>query len=109
MQSLSKQEFLKLMHFPRHWLDWDMYPDELFQNQVSRYEPGHEGGSEHDRNGAFHWWLRREPTKEELRKLVELSFLDPDQLMARDVREYIARAKKCDSEIRKLLVGERGG
>lgn len=107
MKKISKRDFLRLLRFPIQWLDWEMYPDELFEVQVSRYEPGHESGSEHDRNGAFHWWLRRDPTREQLRKLVHLSFLDPDQHMAQDVRRYIAQAKNCDAEITGLLSSNR--
>lgn len=100
---MNKEEFLKRMHYPKEWLDWGMYPDELFEGQLALYKPGDERGSEHDRNGAFHWWLKRSPTKEQLKKLVALSFLDPDSLMAEDVRGHIANAKNCDNEIRELL------
>ena len=101
--SMTKLEFVILFAYPRQWLEWDMFPDELFLQQSTPYKPGDERGSEHDRNGAFHWWLRRDPTKEQLRKLVALSRLDPDPDMAEDVRRYISKAKSCDDEIRELL------
>lgn len=70
----------------------DMFPDELFDEIWGGYEPGHEDASEHDRNGIFHWWLKRQPESEVLLKLVKISYVDPDQLMAADVRSYIAKA-----------------
>jgi hypothetical protein len=103
MERLSKVEFLRLLNFPKEWLEWSMYPDELFDAQAARHVPGDERGSEHDRNGAFHWWLKREPTKDVLRKLVALSYLDPDSEMGADVRRYIARAKHCDKEIEESI------
>jgi len=96
--SMSKLEFLRLMKFPREWVDLDMYPDELFNIQAPRYQPGHELGAEHDRNGAFHWWLHREPTKSHLRYLLMLASLDPDPLLGQDLRQYIRRAKSFDDE-----------
>ena len=90
---MTHDEFLRLMKFPKEWLEWEMIPDELARMQVERYEPGHEKGSEHDRNGAFHWWLKRSPDNVQLDKLEKLSFLDPDQIMAADVRKYIAKAR----------------
>ena len=51
---MTKIEFLKLMRFPTEWDTLGMYPDELFAFQLAHYEPGHEEGAEHDRNGAFH-------------------------------------------------------
>ncbi|BDU20397.1 hypothetical protein DYGSA30_18540 [Dyella sp. GSA-30] len=89
---MTKAEFLTLMRFPMEWLSWNLYPDELFEGQFGLYEPGHERGSEHDRNGAFHWWLNRDPDTDTLWKLLSLTKLDPDQLMAQDARRYILRA-----------------
>ena len=100
---MDKIEFLTRMKFPIEWITWGMYPDELAKLQVPKYEPNHENGSEHDRNGAFHWWLKRNPTKEQLIKLVRLSFLDEDQVMGGDVRQYILLAKNCDEDISKLV------
>jgi hypothetical protein len=102
-RGISKAEFLGIMNFPGQWSEWDMYPDELFESQAARYEQGHEEGSEHDRNGAFHWWLKREPDKKVLRKLALLSYLDADQGMGADVRTYIVRARHCDEELLALM------
>jgi hypothetical protein len=113
---MGKEQFLLLMHFPREWLDWDMYPDELFGAQLKLYKRGDERASEHDRNGAFHWWLltnpegqskRKAPSKAQLKRLVKLTFLDPDKGMAADVRTYIAKAEECDQELLDMMKGRQ--
>lgn len=88
---IDHEKFLEVMNFPKEWIEWNMLPPELVQLQVNGYEVGHENSSEHDRNGAFHWWLKKKPqmSKGEINKLYRLTFLDPDQLMASDVRRYI--------------------
>ena len=78
-----------------------MYPDELFEIQVSGYSPGHEKSGEHYRDGAFYWWLHKEPAPEQLIVLTGLSMLDPDQLMAGDIRNHIIESKNSNSAIRK--------
>jgi hypothetical protein len=83
----SKINFLRLMKFPEMWLDWGMYPDTLAEIQFKCYEPGHEKSSEHFRFGAFCWWEKNIQSKEELKKLLELSYLDIDQGMATQARE----------------------
>ncbi len=93
------------MKFPLEWERLGMYPEELFLWQVSGYEAGHEDGSEHDRNGAFHWWLRRSPGKVELAKLIQLAACDPDPMLGEDVRKYIRRASAFDSELAALEEG----
>jgi len=99
---VNKNEFLKLMNFPNDWLQLDMYPDGLFAVQLAGYVPGHEHGSEHDRNGAFHWWLRKKPTKAELENLVRLAAADPDALLGNDVLQYIREADAYDEQIAAL-------
>jgi len=78
---MTRDEFLQLMHFPIEWDTLGMYPQELFEGQVGMYKPGDERGAEHDRNGAFHWWLRRGPTKLQVEKLRQLASLDPDPFL----------------------------
>lgn len=98
------------MRFPQEWISWGMYPDELLEWQLPRYEPGHESASEHDRNGAFHWWLRRQPSKEELQKLIRLAALDPEPLLGEDLRQYFRKAATFDDELAALdkeLFGRR--
>ena len=89
---MNKSDYLSLMKFPPEWLAWNLYPDELFQGQVVLYRAGDEAGSEHDRNGAFHWWLKQEPSLEVLRKLLLLTHIDCDPIMAADARKCIEEA-----------------
>lgn len=106
---MTKFEFLKVMRFPKEWEVLGMYPDDLFNWQVSGYEPGHEQAPEHDRNGAFHWWLRRNPSKIELEKLLRLAAADPDPFLAGDLRDRIRKATAFDADLaaldRKLFPG----
>lgn len=88
---MTKLQFMNRMHFPADWHSWEMYPDELYRLQRESYEPGNEDASEHFRNGAFHWWLKRDMSDAQLIKLIFLTAQDPDRLMARDVRRYIRR------------------
>ncbi len=93
---MDKGDFLSLMRFPMQWLDWDMYPDELFEGQVGRYSPGDEDGAEHDRNEAFHWWRKRQLSQDQYKKLSQLTYLDPDKGLGADVRTYLERAKPAN-------------
>ena len=99
---MTKPEFLELMRYPKEWLTLDMYPDELFHGQLSLYVPGDERASEHDRNGAFHWWLRRQPSKAELQNLLRLAALDPEPTLADDLRQYIRKATAFDEQVAAL-------
>ena len=86
---MTKSEFLHLMRFPLEWDTLGMYPQELFELQISRYEPGHEDGAEHDRNGAFHWWLRKGPSTRQVEILRRLASFDPDPLLGEDMLRYL--------------------
>lgn len=87
------------MKFPKEWLDYGMYPEDLWEFQKNGFDEEHVEASEHDRNGAFHWWLRKDPTKDELIKLVKLTFLDPDPIMAADVRSHIRKHPNADQDV----------
>jgi len=100
---MTKSEFLHLMGYPEEWLVWDMYPDELFQKQFEMYRPGDERGAEHDRNGAFHWWLKKDLDEDRLKKLIALTFKDTDQIMAADVRRYISNRSSLSQALKALL------
>lgn len=101
---MKKEHFLMQMHFPIEWLTFDLYPDDLFAGQIELYRKDNdEESSEHYRNGAFHWWLRRSPDKEVLIKLIHLTFLDLEQLMADDVRSYIIKSERFDNELKELM------
>jgi hypothetical protein len=106
---MTRSEFLALMKFPVEWDQYGMYPDELFRWQVSAYQQGHEEASEHDRNGAFHWWLRRNPSKQQLEMLLLLARVDPDEALAQDVRAYLRKAQHFDSDLAKIDAELFGG
>ncbi len=99
---MDKSEFLNLMEYPAEWLEWNMYPDELWQKQLP-YRRGDERGAEHYRNGAFHWWLKQSITTDQLKRLVLLTFKDPDPLMAEDVRKYIESRNDLPQDVQELL------
>ena len=99
---MTRDGFMALMKYPELWRSLEMYPDELFHEQLAGYLPGHEEGCEHDRNGAFHWWLRREPSKLDLEKLLRLSYADPDIALGEDVRNYLRQADGFDEELREF-------
>ena len=87
---MTRDSYLRLMAFPVEWSAWGMLPEALIDRQIDAYEPGHEAASEHDRHGAFQWWLRQEPTEDQLVALARLSWLDPDAIMGAHVRQCIA-------------------
>ncbi len=90
---MSVEEYLNLMRFPVEWREWGMLPEAEFLNSlIASYKPGMENASEHDRNGVFHWWLKREPTEAQLISLAKLTLLDPDPLMAGSVKNHIRKA-----------------
>lgn len=99
---MNKNAFIKLMRYPREWVEWDMLPDELINEQLAQFKPG--SSAERYRTDAFHFWLRREPSKAILLKLIRLSYLDPDPLMAYCLRkDHIARAENVDEEVSRAL------
>lgn len=97
------ESYLALMHFHPKWNAYGLVPADYLQMLIASYEPGMERASEHDRNGVFHWWLKQSPAKDVLVKLVELSYLDADQLMADDVRRHITKSKRFDSEVAQAI------
>ncbi|SCM51376.1 hypothetical protein BN1044_00838 [Hafnia alvei] len=102
--NMEKKEFLSLMKFPDEWTELDMYPDELFTGQLKLYKSDNDSdGSEHYRNGAFHWWIKINPSNLFLLNLVKLSFLDPDQLMAEDIRSYIIKQINYDEKVEGMM------
>ena len=99
----NKGRLAELLHFSKEWLEWKMYPDEVFLEHRREFQPGDEAGSELNRNGVFHYWLARELTEDQIIKLIKLSQLDPDPSMADDVRRHIQKHKNCTSKIKTLL------
>ena len=86
---MNKIEFLNLMKYPNEWIEWDRYPEELANLQISQYELGNEMASEHDRFSAFIWWLSNYRSKSDLETLLRLADLDVDKGMADDARTRI--------------------
>src|SRR5450830_897080 len=96
---MDKAEFMKVMQIPEEWEVLGMYPKDLFDFQMIHFEPEHIEGAEHDRHVMFHWWLQREPSEEELKKLIALSLLEPDKNMAEYARSYIRLATNYTPQI----------
>jgi hypothetical protein len=100
---LTKEKLARLLHFPKEWLAWKMYPDEIFLAHRKLFQPGNESDSENERNETFHYWLSRELTEDQLIKLVKLSLLDPDPMMAENTQAHIRKHKNCTPKVKKLL------
>ena len=100
---MTRCEYLNLMRFPKEWEAWGLIDEVWLAGALKQYEPGNETASEHDRHGAFQWWLKRQPTKDILLKLAKLSWLDPDEPMGSSVRKSIAESKACDAEVLNAL------
>lgn len=100
---MTREDYFRLMRFPKEWEALDLMPVCLVDQLMGMYKPGHEDSSEQDRNGVFHWWLKQSPDKEVLMKLVNLSFLDPDQIMATDVRGHILCSTHANEEVIGLI------
>lgn len=112
---MDKVDFIRLMGYPKEWSEWGYLPDAYIADQMKDWlsehksdqpETGVIAGSEHYRYGAFLYWLRLEPRLDQLEKLLELTYLDKDQVMANDVRRRIACAKFASQKMR-LLADEK--
>ncbi len=99
----TKNKLAEILHFPKEWLEWKMYPDQIFLSHRKQFQPGNESDSENERNATFHYWLSRELTEDQFIKLVKLSFLDPDPLMAEKIRNHIRKHKNCPQKVKKSL------
>ena len=67
---LTKNKLAEILHFPKEWLEWKMYPEELFLEHRKLFQPGNESDSENERNETFHHWLSRELTEVQLLRLI---------------------------------------
>ncbi len=112
---MNKSHFIQLIGYPKEWSDWGYLPDTYIADQIKDYLSEHRAdqpksgdvpGSEHYRFGAFLYWLKQEPQIDQLEKLLALTYLDKDQLMANDVRRRIARARFASPEML-LLADEK--
>ena len=101
--SFTKERLAGLLEFPKEWLEWEMYPDDMFLAHRRQFLPGNESDSENERNEVFHFWLSKELSEDQLIQLVKLSQLDPDPLMAEDIRNHIEKHKNCTPKVKQLL------
>ena len=101
----TKNKLAEILHFPKEWLEWKMYPQEMFLEHRKLFQPGNESDSENERNETFHHWLSRELTEDQLLRLIKLSQLDPDPTMSSNVRDHINKHKNCTPKVKKLLEG----
>ena len=100
---MTRSEYLRLMHFAPEWEEWGLISNEWLEGAMSTYEQGMENASEHDRNGQFHWRIKRDPSMEELVLLSKLSWLEPDHQMAEGWRDYIRQANNYSPEVESAL------
>lgn len=98
--TMTRNDFIRLMQYPREWQVWNMLPDDLIDAQMAEYRPGDERDAARYRNAAFHYWLQTEPGKDMLLKLIRLSYLDPDPLGSYAFRkDYIASLPMDDEDV----------
>lgn len=81
-----------------------MFPKELFEMQVADLDAISNGGGEHYRYGAFQWWITRVPSQDQVCKLIALTFLDADQVMAAAARMDMLEKLDGLSENLKILL-----
>lgn len=115
MSAVTKPDFLAAYGFPSEWLQWDMYPDQLFEGQRAACaddESPHP--DEHLRYGAFLWWLRTHRSLPEatLKQLARLAALDPDPPMAgaaaHDILFHPSASEDVADELARLTDGRTG-
>jgi len=99
----TKNKLAEILHFPKEWLEWKMYPDSLFFDHRKQFQPGNESDSENERSETFHHWLSRELTEDQIIKLIKLSQLDPDPMMVENIQSHITKHKNCTPKVKKLL------
>jgi hypothetical protein len=104
---MKTADYLELMRFPKEWQEWQMVPDEEYiADKIFHLKPGMEHTPEHGRHEAFHYWLSRDPSTEQLGVLTTLSFLDPDAEMGESIRAEILKLGNCDAALRERIAEE---
>jgi len=104
---MKTEDYLELMRFPKEWQELEMVPDEEFVSEhIFHLKPGMEHTPEHARHEAFHYWLAREPSTDQLVRLTKLSLLDPDAEMGESIRAVILKLGNCDDDLRELIAAE---
>jgi len=102
--SVGKAKFLWFLEFPHEWLEFELYPDEVWKLQQIDFEKDREEkgwmalpekyglGSEHYRYAAFRWWLSQNVTSFVFEKLKRAVEKDPDEMvkwaMIQDLEEW---------------------
>lgn len=114
MSAVTKADFLTAYGFPSEWLQWGLYPDQLFEGQRAACaddELPHP--DEHLRYGAFLWWLRMHRSLPEttLKQLARLATLDPDPPMAsaavHDILFHPSATEEVAGELARLTEGRQ--
>ena len=101
---MKTKDYLEMMRFPSEWQEWGMTPDEEYvSDHIFHLKPGMEHTPEHARHEAFHYWLARDPSTEQLEKLVQLSLLDPDAEMGESIRAEVLKLGNCDDQLRAVI------
>jgi len=104
----DKKSFMNFLDFPLEWLEFGLYPDELFVLQMknvlanenlSENEIEHRQklgmGSEHYRYGAF-WWVIKNMGYSVLDKLLLAMEKDPDSAMRLTALNELEKLKKYE-------------
>jgi hypothetical protein len=101
---MKTDDYLELMRFPTEWQEWDMVPDDDYiADRIFHLKPGNEHTPEHARHEAFHYWLAREPSSDQLQLLAKLSLLDPDAEMGESIRAEILKLGNCTDDLRAMI------
>ena len=104
---MSKKEFIKKCGFPNDWQEWDMLPEDMLEKLYKLYksntrENTAEGGYRNFRLDAFFYWLERDLTPIQIKKLFQLSFHEKS---GKYMRSSINRHKDCSESLRMELFG----
>ena len=104
---MNKKEFVKKCGFPNDWQEWDMLPDEMLEelfkiHKSNTKENSAEAGYRNFRLDAFFYWLERDLTPVQIKKLFQLSFHEKS---GKYMRSSINRHKDCSESLRMELFG----
>lgn len=104
MDVVIKKELLGQCDFPKEWQEWDMLPDAMLEELYELYQSNteEEGGYRNFRLDAFFYWMERELTEIQVKKLFRLSFFEKS---GNHMRSSINRHKDCTESLRMELFG----
>ena len=91
---MNTSHFVNSVHFPSAWHKHGLLEAGFVVQQATEFEREYgarqpTGGTEHWRHGTFLYWLRSEPSAEQLAQLLEAALHDPDPPMAGGVIKQI--------------------